>query len=826
VRRCKPCFSGGAAAAVLDGALPRLNGDAESISNHVIDEFLQETRFLVISFGTNDFQGLVSLVSNRLMQADILAGGSLLLHLQNRIAAYDRVVSAFDQSLIPIVGNAPNYPIRYVATAIVDTNRLTLRGWTKPLGNLEFFVPRGGVLSVIAYSDNRTGVQSFQLPVASVGPFEIPRPTLFIPTNSQDFDSDNITDLAELVVGTDSLKPDTDGDGIRDGRPAVTGIIANADTPGTAVDVCAINNTAIVANSDAGVTVFNAVNGQNPIRVAQVDTPGTALAVSCSGNLIAVADGPEGLQIIDITDPPAARIVRQVGSFWLGGGSAQAVVTAADLAFVGTTEGFVNMVELTTGTVLQGISLNSGEVYDLAIEGTTLYAYADQRLFVIPFSGVGMSIAGAAASPGGGPGVARFRLFVGDNIAYPVWYNGYNTISVTNPAQPSLISIGGEGRVNGQLGWKQIVLNGSGLGVAAVGVNGFAPQNIYLHDTSNPSSNNVFLTLFDPPANAYAVSLYNGLAYAADGPNGLAVVNYLPYDNRGQPPGGVLTVSATNGTVPAGGLVRLHASVTDDVQVRKVDFYLNGQLLTADGNFPFETLYRVPTNALGGSLNFSAVVSDTGGNTTSVTNTPILVTPDTLPPVVVINTPTNGFVAVVNDDIYVDVGLTDETGVDFSTLEFLLDGAWLPAKRAALGRWIILAPTLVGFHTLQVRVRDFAGNQGVSAVTTFLVVKEAISREITVLATSPDPGKLEAISREVTALVLDRATNTLEAVSRELTALVLDRSPEVKEAISREVTSLILDRAPEAKEAISRELTVSVTNRVATPQAGSGGGGR
>ena len=38
-----------------------------------------------------------------------------------------------------------------------------------------------------------------------------------------------------------------------DGSPTTTGITASADTPGTAVDVCAVNDIAIVADSEAGV---------------------------------------------------------------------------------------------------------------------------------------------------------------------------------------------------------------------------------------------------------------------------------------------------------------------------------------------------------------------------------------------------------------------------------------------------------------------------------------------------------------------------------------------------------------------------------------------
>ena len=71
--------------------------------------------------------------------------------------------------------------------------------------------------------------------------------------------------LKDLKPGTDPL----------DGLSVQTGIIASADTAGSAIDVCAVNDVVILGDSDAGVSVFNAFNGMNPLAVAQVNTPGS-----------------------------------------------------------------------------------------------------------------------------------------------------------------------------------------------------------------------------------------------------------------------------------------------------------------------------------------------------------------------------------------------------------------------------------------------------------------------------------------------------------------------------------------------------------------------
>lgn len=99
-----------------------------------------------------------------------------------------------------------------------------------------------------------------------------------------------------------------------------------------------------------------------------------------------------------------------------------------------------------------------------------------------------MEIKGSVVSPGNA--IGRVRLFVGDGVAYLVHSAGYNTLSVTNPVQPSLIAQGS----SAQNGWKQIVLNGSGLGLAVVGLNPPLDirDNIYLYDTSQVRSDNLF----------------------------------------------------------------------------------------------------------------------------------------------------------------------------------------------------------------------------------------------------------------------------------------------------------------------------------------------
>ncbi len=468
----------------------------------------------------------------------------------------------------------------------------------------------------------------------------IPPTFLRTPTGT-DTDADGLTDEAELVIGTGSHNPDTDGDGIKDGAEVAqgtdpldglavrTGIIASASTPGTAVDVCALNDMAIVAEGTAGVTVFNVFNGMNPVRIIQVDTPGDAQRVSCSGNLIAVADGSAGLAVIDISNPATARIVHQLNL----GGSVQAVAAAGGIAYAGLASGEVIAVDLFSGTVLERASV-LGSVQDLALGGDYLYALTDDALHTFSIQDGELRRVSSVNSPTFIYG--NRRLFVGSGVAYAVQNKGVNTFSLENPAQPALLKADN----TTQFGWKQFVANGSGLGLAAVDPNlgTSGPNDLSLYDVRNPNQPPAFLTTFSTPGVAYAASIYNGLAYIADGAAGLQVINYLAYDSKGQPPTIRLDTSfplttATSGVAEEGKLVRLTAVVTDDVQVRNVEFYFDGVKVATDGNFPFEHRFVTPViTATKTNFTVRAKATDTGGNLTWTDEIKVNLVLDATPP--------------------------------------------------------------------------------------------------------------------------------------------------------------------------------------------------
>jgi hypothetical protein len=85
------------------------------------------------------------------------------------------------------------------------------------------------------------------------------------------------------------------------------------------------------------------------------------------------------------------------------------------------------------------------------------------------------------------------------------------------------------------------------------------------------------------------------------------------------------------------------ANVSDDVQVRNVEFYVDGVKAITDGNFPFEFRFATPTlSADKTSFRVHARATDTGGNSTVSDERVITIVPDATSPQVKRIVPSDG----------------------------------------------------------------------------------------------------------------------------------------------------------------------------------------
>lgn len=491
--------------------------------------------------------------------------------------------------------------------------------------------------------------------------------------NPVDMDGDGLSDFCEGVMGTRPDNPDTDGDGVLDGAearegsdpldgtPVRTGIIATLDTPGQAVDLCALNDLVAVADT-TGVLLLDALGGPNPIAIASVVTPGVADAVACAPDRVVVADGVAGLGIIDVADPPAATIVHQLGTSRLGG-VVQAVATGGRVAYVGTTTGRVSVVDLSDGIVLDRLELGAA-IDDVVLERDTLYALSSNTLHAIPVLESPLAVAGSAMSPSFGDYTRRQRVFAGGGVAYVTHRTGYNTFDLTVPHQPALVAAGD----TAQAGWKHTVANGSGLGLAAVGPNTAddGPHHVSLYDLSDLSETDRFLAEYPTPGLAVAVSIYNGLGYVADSAAGVHVVNYLAYDAFGIAPTIDLSTNIAGNVAEEGKPLRVTATVGDDVQVRNVEFLVDGNRVVTDGSFPFEYRTLLPPLSVQTSVAITACATDTGGNRTCSAGLRLDLVEDATPAVVSAVSPLDA--SIQKADTVAVVSATLSEPMDVTTL--------------------------------------------------------------------------------------------------------------------------------------------------------------
>ncbi|MBK1833195.1 Ig-like domain-containing protein [Roseibacillus ishigakijimensis] len=539
----------------------------------------------------------------------------------------------------------------YWAMAELESSEIIARGKMDVEGIDNIILrPRTAYRMLSFYEETLSlGTIDFTTPGAGRA-FQIPCMDYALLENAPDSDNDGLPDPLEEIAGTHVNNPDTDGDGFSDGAEvrqgrdpldgffAATGIIASGPTPAPAVDVCTINNIAIVPCGEAGVSVFNVRQGDAPTRIAQVNTQGNALGVACFSNYIAVADGPGGLAVIDISDPPASRVLHQLKF----NSPVNAVTARGNVAFAGLNNGTIVMVDMVTGLEIARNTQVRSRIQDLGQRGGYLYALVTGRLYTFETFGDQLTLLGDDNSPGSlGAGQIRQRLVIGDDFLFALHTSGFNVFDLANLADPSL----SEQNSTAAQGWKQIVPTGSALGVSTLSPNSTADgaHDVSLYRLDGDFGEDDFITTYPTPGRAIAVSLYNGLAYIADGSSGLQVINFLAFDTAGQAPTIAIEVEASDGKVEEGKVFSVRTPATDDVMVRSVEYFIDDVPVALDGNFPFELGLISPAIEDGDdTFEVYALATDTGGNIARSETVSLQLVPDATPPRVRAVNPSDG----------------------------------------------------------------------------------------------------------------------------------------------------------------------------------------
>lgn len=530
----------------------------------------------------------------------------------------DRVENWFYDSRTHSVGRAGTYFIRGTQSRKLGSFNLTPL-IPQPDENVPLVSPSArNILDIRSFEEN--GAPGFVREIDKV--IEVINQAIDR-GDGRDVDHDGLPDLAEFIIGTDPLNPDSDGDGILDGaeldqgsnpldgRPVAVGVIGSVPLPGEALDVAAFNDRAVVALGSAGVGVVEVTAGQTGVLLAQLATPGAVLNVALSQEFAVAGGNFTGLLVFDPRNP--AVTLRRLNIT----GNVTVAAVEGGVAWVATTRSELHLVDLAADSVLDTVPLLTDGL-DIALEGgvATVVVNGELHTFefsegrIVPLGRTSLSLVGPD------PLTQRRRVAVGDGVAYVSDRQGFGRFSLTNPAAPVKFSSSG---FYGPRSFKQILPNGSGSGLAVAGLvpEAHSQHHVQAFDLRDAEVNTAGSTIFSTPGLSRAAALYNNLAYVADSAAGLQIINYLASDTGTNPPTISLITSATAGRTDAGQLLRLHARVTDDVQVRQVEFYRDGERVAVDGNFPFEVAFTAPPlTATKTNLLVRAKAIDTAGNAT------------------------------------------------------------------------------------------------------------------------------------------------------------------------------------------------------------------
>jgi len=259
-------------------------------------------------------------------------------------------------------------------------------------------------------------------------------------------------------------------------------------------------------NPELAVRLFGTV-----IRGVLYDTPGVVSGVVVRDDYLYVADSSAGLKIFDASQPLEAGLI---------GASdrpqpACKIALSGDRAFVATLENglsIMNIADPTQPELMVSFPV-PGTAWDVAEgNGYLFVAAGDSGLQVIDIYDPERPVEAGRLDT---PGFARSLALAGDYVYIADDARGLRIVSIANPEDPYEV-----GSYDTR-GWTwDVVVDGELAYIAD------ERYGLRIVDVSNPEHPSE-LAHVDTPGNAYGVAVFGNRVYVADGDNGLAVVGVL-----------------------------------------------------------------------------------------------------------------------------------------------------------------------------------------------------------------------------------------------------------------------------------------------------------
>jgi hypothetical protein len=486
--------------------------------------------------------------------------------------------------------------------------------------------------------------------------------------------------------------------------------------PGYANDVDISGDYAYVAAGAAGLQIVDVSNRRAPHIAASVALPGNADGVQVVGPIAYVAAGTAGIQIVDVANPLAPALLSDIAT----GGEVRDLVVSGGIAYVCNGEAglrTVNVADPNAPAALGSLAL-PGFTKGLAIDAARnlIVAVGSEGLFAVDVTTPAAPTLLGSSNWRGDPREVALQgnfAFVADIMT------SLTSVDLTNPATP-VLGRSTDPRLGGRLRDLAILRN------LEFGADVYFGKGVPIVDLSAAPALTPLSILYFPESFIGSADYVGGSGIAADaaylyltagedifeeksatGNSRLYIVLYqAPEDTAGIPPAVYVTAPLAGATVKV--LCPITVSATDDVEVARVDFLVDGAVVGTATAAPYQFVAPIPNGAT--SMTIGARAMDFGGNVGTAEPVMVTVVADTTPPTVSIAQPPNG--ATVRGLFKIPVSAADDVAV--AQVRLLMNGAVISTQdfkaTPVAAEFKYAAPQGVGSLVLSAQAVDFGGN--------------------------------------------------------------------------------------------------------------------
>lgn len=412
---------------------------------------------------------------------------------------------------------------------------------------------------------------------------------------------------------------------VRSSTPSTQGFVS---IPGFANNVDVSGNYAYVAAGSTGLQVVDVSDKRAPRVVAALDTPGNANDVRIVGNLAYVADGASGLQIISIVNPLAPVLVGFVDT----PGTAFDIAAAGATCYVADGSGGLQVVDVSLPatpriianfrTLGVAVGVDTFGLIAAVAEGTA-------GLQILSIADPAVPLLLGSVSGGNARDVA-----VRDSFAYIAdasrSFTVVDLVDLRNPRVVASTPNATGGLLN------DVELDGR----FALGADFFFFNGIPIIDIKTPNSpipraildfrafgdeNGTGLAL--DGSYVYLTGDRSSTEHGTTGNSRLYIGQYLALsDDRGIAPTVQILEPPSGALVIQGETITVEVRAEDDVGLANVQLFANGTLVGSDTVAPYEFTYTAPTQS--GQVILTATATDFGANSTTSAASLVEIIPD------------------------------------------------------------------------------------------------------------------------------------------------------------------------------------------------------